>query len=148
MAKQRKHVWNLQTKRTAWNKANIQEKFYKIFKSLERNLLELELTINKSKQWKTDCWSYLKGKISGTASTGSLQSTEKFGTWAIGGEELSVQTLNKILIKILLSPAMIEYIRSRGQDLTDRKEILSKMKEMDVYLLLCRKVEMQNTKKV
>jgi hypothetical protein len=77
-----------------------------------------------------------------------LQSTEKFGTWAIGGEELSVQTLNKILIKILLSPAMIEYIRSRGQDLTDRKEILSKMKEMDVYLLLCRKVEMQNTKKV
>jgi hypothetical protein len=43
---------------------------------------------------------------------------------------------------------MIEYIRSGGEDLTDKEEILTKIEELDVYLLLCRKVEIQNTKKV
>jgi hypothetical protein len=65
-----------------------------------------------------------------------------------GGEELSGQTLNNILIKILPSRAMIEYIRSRGEELTEEEEILTKTEELDVYLLLCRKVEIQNTKKV
>jgi hypothetical protein len=43
---------------------------------------------------------------------------------------------------------MIEYIRSGGEDLTNEEEILTKIEELDVYLLLCRKVEIQNTKKV
>jgi hypothetical protein len=47
-----------------------------------------------------------------------------------------------------MSQAMIEYIRSGGEDLTDKEEILTKIKELDMYLLLCRKVEKQNTKKV
>jgi hypothetical protein len=42
--------------------------------------------------------------------------------------------LNKILIKILPSQAMIEYIRSRGEDLMDKEEILTKIEELDVYL--------------
>ncbi len=43
---------------------------------------------------------------------------------------------------------MIQYIRSRGEDLMDKEEILTKIEELDVYLLLCRKVEKQNIKKV
>jgi hypothetical protein len=43
---------------------------------------------------------------------------------------------------------MIEYIRSGGEVLTDEEEILTKIKELDVYLLLCRKMEIQNTTKV
>ncbi len=65
-----------------------------------------------------------------------------------GGEELSGQTLNKILIKTLPSRAMIEYIRSGGEDLMDEEEILMKIEELNMHLLLCRKVEIQNTKKV
>jgi hypothetical protein len=42
---------------------------------------------------------------------------------------------------------MIEYIRSGGEVLTDEEEILTKIKELDAYLLR-RKVEIQNTKKV
>jgi hypothetical protein len=56
--------------------------------------------------------------------------------------------LNKILIKILPSLVMIDYSRSGGEDLTDEEEILKKIEELEVYLLLCRKVEIQNTKKV
>jgi hypothetical protein len=43
-----------------------------------------------------------------------------------GGEELSGQTLNKILTKILPSQAIIEYMRSGEEDLTDDKDILTK----------------------
>jgi hypothetical protein len=42
---------------------------------------------------------------------------------------------------------MIEYIRSGEEDLTNEEEILTKIKELDAYLLR-RKVEIQNTKKV
>ncbi len=35
---------------------------------------------------------------------------------------------------------MIQYIRSRGEDLKDKEEILTKVEELDVNLLLCRKV--------
>ena len=43
---------------------------------------------------------------------------------------------------------MIEYIRSGGEDLMDEEEILMKIEELNMHLLLCRKVEIQNTKKV
>jgi hypothetical protein len=49
-----------------------------------------------------------------------------------GREELSEWMLNKILIKILPSWAMIETIRSKGEYLTDEEEILTKIEELDV----------------
>ncbi len=51
-----KKIWTEVTnKRTAWNKANMQESSTRCFKSSERKFLELGLTRNKLKQWKTDC---------------------------------------------------------------------------------------------
>jgi hypothetical protein len=43
-----------------------------------------------------------------------------------GGEELSGKMLNKILTKILPSQAIIEYMRSGEEDLTDDEDILTK----------------------
>jgi hypothetical protein len=52
-----KRKWTeLTNKRTAWKEANMQEKFYKMLQKLRKVIfLELGLTRNKLKQWKTDC---------------------------------------------------------------------------------------------
>jgi hypothetical protein len=48
--KAKKKWTEITNKRTAWNEANMQEKFYKMLQKLRRKFLEIGLTRSRSKQ--------------------------------------------------------------------------------------------------
>jgi hypothetical protein len=108
--KAKKKWTEIMNKRMAWNKQNMQEKFYKMLQKLGKENFGTQ-AYKKQVEAMEDRLLKLPEEQDLRASVDRLFAINRdipyLGT---GGEELSGKMLNKILIKILPSRVMIEYI--------------------------------------